>query len=184
MSQALSSARRRRTNDTSSAQNMPPPPQQVPNRGVPLTGQQGIQQQQQNRGMSGGLTLPQVIYLVDTRLTNLENFMKEVKEKGVPSSSLSTATTTTTPKNNQQIQQEQQPENPDTEYKIEMLVMEIENLKDIVLKLQSYTMEVNRQLLEERLEKKELLETLQKQTIIEGEEDEENEPLATHSTDL
>jgi hypothetical protein len=103
------------------------------------------------------LTLPQVIAVIDNRLINLEQFMKEIKENG------------------EQLQQLQQFASEDSENievndssevikvpiaeyvvemdkKFELLVEEISELKDIVLKLQSFTMEVNKTLMEDRIQ--------------------------------
>jgi|LauGreStaDraftv2_3_1035109.scaffolds.fasta_scaffold00045_6 hypothetical protein len=76
-----------------------------------------------------GLTLPQVIALVDTRLTTLETFMKN--------------------SDSNQSSQEINPEIfDDYESRFQMLATEITEMKDIVLKLQTFTMEVNKRLLE------------------------------------
>jgi hypothetical protein len=76
-----------------------------------------------------GLTLPQVIALVDTRLTTLETFMKS--------------------SDSNQSSQEINPEIfDDYESRFQMLATEITEMKDIVLKLQTFTMEVNKRLLE------------------------------------
>ena len=112
MSRAIASARQRRAG--------------ISNPEPPVANQQQQQQQQQPNG--SGLTLPQVIALVDTRLIRLETFMKET--------------------------QQQKGENHDNsifeEYnnRFTILADEIANIKDIVLRLQSYTMEVNKTLLE------------------------------------
>lgn len=72
---------------------------------------------------TSGLTLPQVISVIDKRLINLE---------------LLTATHTV------------DPNVEEFETRFEILAEEISNLKQIVLSLQSYTMDVNKMLLEER----------------------------------
>ena len=127
MSQANAAARKRRAGGAS-LQEVPPPPAQTQVRG-------GAQQPP-----AAGLTLPQVISLVDKRLTTLEIFMKE-----------------------SQASEPQQAENAaasedavnaladEINAKFVMLAGEVENLKDIVLKLQAYTMEVNKTLYEERI---------------------------------
>jgi len=122
MSRAIASARQRRAGIAPEA--VPPPP--------PTT------QQPQN-----GLTLPQVISLVDARLVKLEKFMKD--HSGMPT------------ENNVQVlsssssDAELSPELLDEfQTRFDILAQEINQLKDIVLKLQSYTMDVNKQLLEER----------------------------------
>jgi hypothetical protein len=117
-----------------------------------------------------GLTLPQVIAVVDKRLTVLEGFMKEQKSVIAP---------TTTTSNNDTVSTEVT-ENIKTEIialaeefnnRYELLATEIHNIKDIVLKLQSYTMDVNKTLIEERIH---VLSDLGKQNItIEEEIDEE-----------
>lgn len=74
---------------------------------------------------SVGLTLQQVIALLDTRLVKLE----------------------TAPKEGQSLQLVDE-----IEHRFTMLATEINDLKDIVMKLQSYTMDVNKTLLEERIQ--------------------------------
>lgn len=94
-----------------------------------------------------GLTLPQVISVIDTRLIVLETFMKETKN------------TTTDSKDTTLIQtgqgQVQGPENneimEEMDTRFDILAREIADLKDVVLKLQAYTMDVNKTLLEERI---------------------------------
>lgn len=123
MSQANAAARKRRAGGASLSDSMPP--------------------QQMQRGPEppkAGLTLPQVITLVDKRLTTLETFMRD----------------------QQQRPEQQQPQQQSVQFsdqvvdemnaKFEMLAGEVEALKDIVLKLQAYTMEVNKTLYEERIQ--------------------------------
>jgi len=96
-----------------------------------------------------GLTLPQVIALVDRRLVNLETFMKETQNTNIQK------------QNVQYNIQEPVPNNSDNEslkvlideynHRFEILADEISNMKDIVLKLQTYTMEVNKTLMDERI---------------------------------
>jgi hypothetical protein len=91
--------------------------------------------------ISSGLTLPQVITLIDTRLSTLEKFMRGNQNMIV------------TPTN-------ANPENDNTDVqsvldefnnRFLMLAEEIGSIKDNVLKLQMYTMDVNKMLLEERV---------------------------------
>jgi hypothetical protein len=105
------SARKRRTQD--------PPSQPQPTFAPP------VQQQQ----AQGGLTLPQVIALIDRRLTNLELPKTEVDSGD---SNLN------------------QDDIEEFETRFDILAEEISNLKEIILSLQSYTMNVNKILLEER----------------------------------
>ena len=91
-----------------------------------------------------GLTLPQVISLVDKRLVTLETFMAETQNR-----SADTPTQSTTANSSEEM--------PSSEvliefnHRFELLAEEIANLKHIVLSLQSYTMEVNKMLVEERV---------------------------------
>jgi hypothetical protein len=106
---------------------------------------------------SQGLTLPQVISLIDTRLIKLEKFMNETKENRENP-------------NNQMMQQlyTQHQSQPipntdqstisnlseiidDFQQRFVLLAEEINSLKDTIIKLQTYTMDVNKTLLEERI---------------------------------
>jgi hypothetical protein len=115
MSAANSAARKRR------AQEPPSLPQPIQSRVLPN------QQQQQ----SSGLTLPQVIGLIDSRLTKLE---------------LITSTNTIVDSNDQLNQENTE----EFETRFDILAEEISNLKQIVLSLQSYTMDVNKILFDEK----------------------------------
>ena len=90
------------------------------------------------------MTLPQVIALVDKRLTKLED---SVKAGSNTNANTNTNTNTS----------DAPPSNVVAEYmeemdrKFELLAEEITNMKDIVLKLQSFTMDVNKTLMEERV---------------------------------
>jgi hypothetical protein len=101
------------------------------------------------------LTLPQVIAVIDNRLINLEQFMKEVKENGIQSEQLIDENTDNIELNDSSSEVIKV---PIAEYvvemdkKFELLVEEISELKDIVLKLQSFTMEVNKTLMEDRIQ--------------------------------
>ena len=102
-----------------------------------------------------GLTLQQVIALIDKRLITLENHVKEQSANPQP--------TTTNNKSgdqiNHQLAMEQQmffsqqlaeiTEEFNSRYAI--LAEEIDSMKNMLLKLQTYTMEVNKTLLEERI---------------------------------
>ena len=120
MSQANAAARKRRAGGATLQENSVP-----------------VQVQAQQN--PAGLTLPQVISLVDKRLVTLETFMK--------ASNTDVA-----------VQQESVSEDAvnqladEINAKFEMLAGEVEGLKDIVLKLQAYTMEVNKTLYEERIQ--------------------------------
>jgi len=132
MSRALAGARQRRAGIT---QPEPPTPIAPPTQ------------------PAGGLTLPQVIALVDTRLIKLERFMKETQENGLPEGSSvptvrfdigeSTATTQDNGNLSQVLQEYEQ--------RFMVLAEEMAQLKDTLMKLQTYTMDVNKMLLEERV---------------------------------
>ena len=94
----------------------------------------------QSQPPKNGLTLPQVISLVDKRLITLETFMRESQNGASTSASTSVSEDAVN-----QLADE-------FNSKFEMLVQEVADLKDIVLKLQSYTMDVNKTLFEERIQ--------------------------------
>jgi len=97
----------------------------------------------QGQGQGQGLTLPQVISVIDTRLIVLETFMKDTKEGKLQEAQVSQTPLIPVPETNEIM------EEMDTRFDI--LAREIADLKDIVLKLQAYTMDVNKTLLEERI---------------------------------
>ena len=129
MSQANAAARKRRAGGTS-----------MPGASEPV-----VQQQQTP---AAGLTLPQVIALVDRRLVVLETFMKDTKAAPkAPAPVLAQAQQTQVP--TQQLDDEVIDE---INNRFELLAGEVAELKDILIKLQSYTMEVNKRLVDERIQ--------------------------------
>lgn len=125
MSTALAAARKRRAPASLAPE---PPVQQT--------------QSAQNQGQpSAGLTLPQVIAVIDKRLITLEEFVKSQQQSDV---SADIRETESSPAVAEII------EEFNSRYTI--LAEEIDNLKNIVLNLQSYTMNVNKTLLEERIQ--------------------------------
>jgi hypothetical protein len=120
-------------------------------RGVPAPEPPVVAQPpQQSSQQQVGLTLPQVIALVDKRLNTLETFMKEQKDKPVqiPQQQQSTNIQSL---NNDVIKTEIENMAEEFNNRYEILASEIQGIKDIVLKLQSYTMEINKTLMEERV---------------------------------
>jgi len=113
--------------------NVSPQQQQVPQQ------QQQQQVPQQQRPMGTGMTLPQVISVIDNRLVVLENFMKDSKVDQN--------------KSGEMIQQAELPSDfvEEVQDRFDILAREISDLKDVILKLQSFTMDVNKSLLEERI---------------------------------
>jgi hypothetical protein len=110
-----------------------------------------VQQQQQQRPTD--MTLPQVLQLLDSRLRRLEAV------KPVVATENSTTTTTSLADVVAALKEEY-------ESRFDILANEINNMKDIVLKLQSYTMDVNKTLLEERVHFMADLSDAAKETIV------------------
>jgi hypothetical protein len=139
MSTALAAARKRRINISQSEPNMVPQP--------PMYGQNTAQQtsnfaqntqsgfQSNMPSQNVGLTLPQVITLVDKRLITLEQFMKQ---------QTTSATGNNIPSNMNAIVDE-------FNTRFSILAEEIDSIKNILMKLQAFTMDVNKNLLEERV---------------------------------
>jgi hypothetical protein len=101
-----------------------------------------------------GLTLPQVIALVDKRLLVLEGFMKEQKESSSQNIQLQQTQVSNTNEEtitNDVIKQEIETITEEFNDRYELLAAEIQSIKDIVIKLQSFTMDVNKTLMEERI---------------------------------
>lgn len=129
MSQANSAARKRCAGGASFEPQTPAQPQRTTPSQVP-----------------NGLTLPQVIAVVDARLIKLETFMKESQQSSGNVSTLTSASASASA-----YAPHTQVDGDEFDAKFEVLANEIADLKDIVLKLQSYTMEVNKMLMEERI---------------------------------
>ena len=134
MSQANAAARKRRAGGATLQDNVAPT---QTNNNLP-------------QAPKGGLTLPQVISLVDKRLVTLETFMKESQSSqsnGTKTSSVSAESASATSASEEAVNQLAD----EFDSKFSMLAQELAELKDVVLKLQSYTMEVNKTLYEERI---------------------------------
>jgi hypothetical protein len=99
----------------------------------------------QSQTPKGGLTLPQVISLVDKRLITLETFMKETQSGR--SHTIAPASTSVSASEDAV---NAMADEFDTKFAV--LAQEVADLKDVVLKLQAYTMEVNKTLYEERIQ--------------------------------
>ena len=131
MSQSLAAAKKRRANFQEPVTTGPP------NRAN--TNESSLSQ-------PTGLTLPQVIQLVDRRLNKLESFMNDSMNNSSPNRELSVNT-----KSNSEIPSNMEEIVEEFDKRYNMLAEEIINIKNIVLSLQSYTMEVNKTLLDERV---------------------------------
>jgi len=140
MSQSNAAAIKRRAN---------PPPSAQPQRNVQPNQQQPQYINSSTNVNAPGLTLPQVIALVDRRLNNLETFVKESKENSNQvkfENNIQTPAVNSLPENAfDQLVEE-------FGHRFEVLAEELSVLKDTVLKLQTYTMDVNKALLEERVQ--------------------------------
>jgi hypothetical protein len=92
-----------------------------------------------------GLTLPQVIALVDSRLIRLETFVSESKNESGSANVLS--------QDSESFMESETVKSfmSDFNAKFDALAEEIANMKNIVLSLQSYTMDVNKVLMDERI---------------------------------
>lgn len=104
--------------------------------------QSQTQQQQPNRNL---MSLPQVLKVFDTRLNAIESNMKELQSSTTTEASDSKESSISIATEMQEILGEY-------EERFQVLANEIQSMKEIVLKLQSYTMDVNKTLLEERVQ--------------------------------
>jgi hypothetical protein len=110
-------------------------------------------QNSQSQPPKNGLTLPQVISLVDKRLITLETFMRESQNGVSTSASASTSISNASLSQSSNVSEDAVNQLADEfNSKFEMLAQEVADLKDIVLKLQTFTMDVNKTLFEERIQ--------------------------------
>jgi hypothetical protein len=107
-------------------------------------------QNSQSQPPKSGLTLPQVISLVDKRLITLETFMRE-SQNGA-STSVSNASLSQSSKGLSVSEDAVNQLADEFNSKFEMLAREMADLKDTILKLQTFTMDVNKTLFEERIQ--------------------------------
>lgn len=148
MSQSSLAAARKRRAPTTTTNNvnpgMPQASSSVPTinnqRGVPI--QSGVAASQMNANQ--GLTLPQVITLVDQRLCALETHVRQSIQKERELEESQSAEENAIPNNITEVLDE-------FHERFETLAEELANLKNVVLNLQSYTMDVNKTLLQERI---------------------------------
>lgn len=91
-----------------------------------------------------GMSLPQVISLIDKRLIQLELFSKNMLQKGNVSSATDVSSSTLSPIKKEEIVNSVVEE---FQSRFDVMADEIAQLKQIVLHLQSYTMDVNKMLL-------------------------------------
>jgi hypothetical protein len=125
-----------------------PPPGQGP---VPLPVPLPVPSPSQQQGQPQGFTLQQVIAVIDNRLLNLEHFMKESKEVGVKHVHFEAESNDVRHMGQHIVDNSIGEILNEFSARFDLIVDEVANLKDIVLKLQTYTMDVNKTLLEERI---------------------------------
>ena len=153
MNNSNAAAKRRRAGIQPTTPPMPSQ-NQTPNTGVTAN-----TQQPQN-----GYTLPQVIAIIDTRLITLEKFMNETKESAdlsIPNYNSSRLQTSSTGVNETTASSKDEGDSSsvfidsteftdfvdDINQRFQLFADEINGLKEIVLKLQGFTMDVNNMLL-------------------------------------
>jgi hypothetical protein len=140
MSSAIASARKRRAPNEQppSRPGFDPRQQANTNTNNAQVGATGAQQ--------GGLTLPQVIALVDKRLIALETAAKTAATE-----SALTESAADVPENLTAILEEYNNRHEILGNEIQSIAEQLESLKTTVLQLQSYTMEVNKKLVDNLL---------------------------------
>jgi len=101
---------------------------------------------------SAGLTLQQVIALIDKRLITLENHVKEQNANPLPKNNGGDQVNHQPAMEKQMFFSQQLAEiTEEFNSRYSILAEELDTMKNMLLKLQSYTMEVNKTLLEERI---------------------------------
>lgn len=96
---------------------------------------------------SPGLTLQQVISIIDKRLVKVESFIQDSRNVALPSQNVTSDATPYPTVNGEAFSAMIEEFN----HRFQLLATEIDTLKDIVLKLQSFTMEINKTLVDERI---------------------------------
>lgn len=106
-----------------------------------------------NAQSNQGLTLQQVITLIDTRLTTLEKGSKTTTEtiQRMETTQKSDSSQSDSPDISIAIEEKMAEYFSEFDTRTELLAKEISNLKQIVLNLQAYTLEINKTLMEERI---------------------------------
>jgi hypothetical protein len=138
MSTALASARRRRAGPEVVAL-APGTRQTTPNPSFP-----GQQPQPAAPNMTTGLTLPQVIAVVDKRLISLETYVKDQQEQNANAFS-------SEGESDKLLAEEFRGMVDEYNARFDIIADEIAGMKDLIMKLQSYTMEVNKTLMQDRI---------------------------------
>lgn len=157
MSTSIASAIRRRANNNQGSSNNATNELKSTNNPQSLQSANNINSQ--NSPNNQGFTLPQVIALVDKRLVSLESFVKDFKDT-TPTNLNSSSGGVISNTEQLVLKEVFQAVVEEFNNRFDILAVELNNLKDTVLKLQTYTMEVNSMLLNDRTE---LLKELENQ---------------------
>jgi hypothetical protein len=104
-----------------------------------------------SQSQPAGFTLPQAISVIDNRLVVLEKFMRETQNKTTAFQDVPVQYTLQSEKTDVSIEFINQIID-EFNSRFSLFAQEISDMKDIVLKLQTYTMDVNKTLLEERIQ--------------------------------
>jgi hypothetical protein len=111
---------------------------------MPTPGQQTNGQTGGQSNSTAGLTLPQVISVIDRRLVTLETFMKETKESPVAPATMNSEDADEA---GVIVPSEFNSFVDEINNRFQLLAEELETMKNALLKLQTYTMDVNTVLL-------------------------------------
>lgn len=152
MSTALASARRRRAGpevvapSPGTRQTIPKPsfPGQQQSASHNGSARDASLQSPSSPNMTTGLTLPQVIAVVDKRLIALETYVKEQQESSNVFGGENREVVNTNAEEFNAIVEEYNS-------RFDIIADEIAGMKDMIMKLQSYTMEVNKVLMQDRI---------------------------------
>jgi hypothetical protein len=106
---------------------------------------------QQNMTTTAGMTLPQVIAVIDKRLITLETFMKDEINEKIAKDNEPVFVPKPEPDESKVSNDDFNSVIDEYSHRFNMLANEIAEMKDIILKLQSYTMDVNKVLMDERI---------------------------------
>ena len=142
MSSSLASAKRRRAGIQSSTPAPPPQQSQVP--------QQSQAPQQTSVNQRARMSLPQLINSMEARIKALEE-NKPVEDNKSQTANQEISFNVTNPETGETKNMTMSDYMTDMDKKFFMLAEELTNMKDVVLKLQTFTMEVNKNLYEERI---------------------------------
>lgn len=100
---------------------------------------------------TAGMTLPQVIAVVDKRLIVLETFMKDEINEKIAKENEPIFIPKPEPDESKVSNDDFNSVIDEFSHRFNMIANEIAEIKDIILKLQSYTMDVNKVLMDERI---------------------------------